>query len=447
MIGPHTLTRRLVVRGTAVGAGAALLAATGCSPGGTGTAQSGLPLAGKPTGTIEFWQGWSTRTPQLRVYLDRFEQQNPGVKVADIEANEMGGRAKWVSSIIAGTMPDCLMVFKDMYPLVVPAKVMVGLNKYVARDKVNLKEFIEADVKDRTFDGELVALPSASGLTAGTFIYWNKDHFRQVGLNPEQGPRTWSEVEQFVAKLHRGPDQVALNPGGRFLSWFYANNGRFYSDDGKKVAFDSAEARDTLRWLAQLVQRQGSTGELLERTGTSMRSFFYQGKYSMYLEIDLFPSLLRVDPIGQAINWGIGVLPYNDRNARAKYVIPSRGGHGYGVTSGARNPEGAWALAKYLTLSDAQCEFMTKDQGRVSTLKRCNTDPEALKKPEFQVFSKQVNSVLSLPFNPGDDKAVAALEKYAQEAVLGKTSPDAAILNAVKEAQLAIDEGWAQWRS
>jgi maltose-binding protein MalE len=166
----------------------------------------------------------------------------------------------------------------------------------------------------------------------------------------------------------------------------------------------------------------------------------------MFFSIDNFPSVLAADALGKQIDWGITTLPVNDKNSKAKFQIPSRGNHGYGVTAGAKNPEGAWALTKFLTLSDAQCSFMTKDQGRFSTLKRCNTTPDLLKRPEFQVFSKAVDSVVSLPFSPGDDAAIAALEKYGTDAVLGRTGIDAAIASAVRDAQNALDEGWKQWR-
>lgn len=446
MMGTVGMSRRRWLAGSGLAFATGALAA--CGTGASSTKTGAAPVAAKPTGTIEFWQGWSTRTPQLRTYLDQFEQQNPGTKVADQEAAQLGGRAKLVANVIAGTMPDCLMVFKADYPLLVPAKVLVGLNKYVARDKIDLQQFGEADVKDRTFNGDLVAMPSASGASGnGSFLYWNKELFKQGGLNPEQPPKTWAELDQVVPKLTQGQDRVALNPGGRFLPWLYANNGSLYADkEGKKVGFDTTEARDTLRYLAQLVQKQGGSGDLLEKTGIDTRQWFYQGRYAMFLESDLFPSLLRVDALGQTVNWGVALLPANEKNSKAKFQIPSRGGHGYSVMTQAKNAEGAWALAKFLTLGDAQCNFMIKDQGRVSTLKRCNTDPSALSKPEFQVFNKTIAAVVSLPFSPGDDVAVAALEKHAQTAVSGKVSIDDALKNAVQEAQQALDDGWRQWR-
>ena len=135
---------------------------------------------------------------------------------------------------------------------------MVGLNKYVARDKIDLKQFGEADVKDRTFGGELVVLPSASGVTGpALFLYWNKDHFKQVGLNPEQGPKTWAELETYAVRLMRPGERLGVNPTGRLFLWLHTNNGRFYADEGRKAGFDTPETRDALRYVSQLVQRQG----------------------------------------------------------------------------------------------------------------------------------------------------------------------------------------------
>ena len=445
---PKALTRRTVIATLAtVTTGA--LAACG-TPTNREARTETAPAATKPTGNIEFWHNWSTRAPQLRIYLDRFEQENPGAKVLDQDATQQGGRAKMTANIVAGTAPDSLMVFKDMYALVVPAKAMIGLNKYVARDKIDLKQFGEADIKDRTFGGELVVLPSASGVTANAItVFWNKDHFRQAGLNAETGPKNWTELEQFATRLTRAGDRIGVQPAGRFLPWLYVNGGSMYSDaDGRKLNFESAEARDALRYTAQLVQRQGGGNDpLFDKSGQDNRAYFFQGKHSMLLEGDLLPSILMADTLGKEIQWGVAQLPVNDRNSKAKYVVPSRGGHGYGVTAQAKNPEAAWALAKFLTLSDAQCDFMIKDQGRPSTLKRCNTSPDALKHPHFQLFSRLVNDVISLPFSPGDDRAVAALERHAFAAMQGKVSVDEALKLAQQEGQNEIDEGWKTWRA
>lgn len=135
-----------------------------------GQARQGPPPPGKATGTVEFWQGWQTRTPLLRASLDQFEKATPGVKVVDTEmltfGGANGGREKVMATVLAGTAPDCLMLFKEMYPALSKVKGVADLNRFMTRDKLDPKLFIEADLKDRTVSGQLMALPAGNG--AGT---------------------------------------------------------------------------------------------------------------------------------------------------------------------------------------------------------------------------------------------------------------------------------------
>ena len=35
------------------------------------------------------------------------------------------------------------------------------------------------------------------------FFMWNKDHFAEVGLDPEKPPTTWAELEEYALKLDK----------------------------------------------------------------------------------------------------------------------------------------------------------------------------------------------------------------------------------------------------
>ena len=39
------------------------------------------------------------------------------------------------------------------------------------------------------------------------FFFWNKDHFAEVGLDPEKPPTTWAELEEYALKLDKNPRQ------------------------------------------------------------------------------------------------------------------------------------------------------------------------------------------------------------------------------------------------
>lgn len=210
-------------------------------------------------------------------------------------------------------------------------------------------------------------------------------------------------TQRLAVRSGSGVERIGLFPLGGLRNWLYADNGRWYSDDGKKVAFNSKEGPETLTWILQLLKRQGVEGHVLAKFnvgGAEPQNQFMRGERSMHLHTDNLPGIIRLDPVGKDMSWGVTLLPTNDKNPQAKLQMASDGGIGYSVTSSAKNAEGAWALTKFLAASEAQCAFMAKEQGRVSALKRCNTDPEVQKRPEFKVFAKEADLTVSLPFTP-----------------------------------------------
>src|SRR5579883_1508590 len=188
--------RAALARTSSLGMAGILAAACGAGAGQRGQVPV-APTASKPQGTVTFWHNWTTRGPLLRVYLDQFEQANPGVKVEDTDVSTMGGRAKVPTAIISGTAPDMLHVFVDMIPQLTPSKALLNLSPYVTRDKVDLKQFFDSEIKARTVDGALIAMPVVVAANAH-FVYWNKDALQRAGLDPEQGPRTWSQAQDMA---------------------------------------------------------------------------------------------------------------------------------------------------------------------------------------------------------------------------------------------------------
>jgi multiple sugar transport system substrate-binding protein len=430
----------------ALSAGAVLAGATGCGAGSASPAAQ--PLAGKPGGTIQFWQGWATRTPLLRSYLDQFEREHPGVKVEDTEAGQAGGRPKMIAAILAGTPPDVNHTFPDAILSLVQASALTALNPYVTRDKVDLKAWADIEIKGRTFDGKIVALPSDTW-SQGVYLYWNKEIFRRTGLDPEKPPKTWSEVETMAARLNGpgpgGQHVVGIEPGldgsramgsARVLRWLYNNDVSLFDTAGTKIAFNTPAGLETLEWLKRIVDRQG--GFAAVKAG-GPREPFYRGEVAMKLEQQLYPSLIRLDPQGATLNWGIAVLPHNDRNRQARLRVTAPGGHGYAVMSGSKNPETAWALTKWLTYGDFVCNFLTKEQGRVAPLRRCGDIPEAKGKQEFGVVSGSHSSSVAIPLTTANE-AIARLLADAATAVLdGSKSTQQALQQAAAEAQVELD--------
>ncbi len=433
-------------------ASAGALAAGGllgaCSTGG-GAPTETAPAATKPQGTVAFWHNWTTRGPLLRGYFDQFQRENPGVTIEDTDVSTMGGRAKVPTAILSGTAPDVLHLFVDMIPQLAPSKALKSLAPYATRDKVSLKDFYDAEIQARTVEGQLIAMPVVVAANAH-FVYWNKDRLRRAGLDPEKGPRTWSEALEMAQKLNgRGTPQLGLDPGvppggdvfaNQFLRLLYHNGGRLFSEDGKKVAFAGPEGVETLEWMQQVVSRQGTYQDVQAGAGPAA---FYRGDLAMIVQQDNFGSQIRTNELSKTMQWGVSLLPVNDRNRGAKVATPAIGGHGYGIPRDARNVEAAWAVTRYVTYGDGACGFLTRDQGRFSPLKKCAEISEVRNQPEFKVFQQGAQAGVFAP-NTNANAPIATLLRDAVVSVYdGTTSAKAAIEEAARTAQAELDKAGA----
>ena len=82
-----------------------------------------------------------------------------------------------------------------------------------------------------TFDGTQWGVPVAFSTKA---LYWNKDLFKQAGLDPETPPKTWAEeiADAKTIKEKTGvagfglPAKTFDNTMHQFLHWVYTNDGQ-----------------------------------------------------------------------------------------------------------------------------------------------------------------------------------------------------------------------------
>jgi ABC-type glycerol-3-phosphate transport system substrate-binding protein len=227
---------------------------------------------------------------------------------------------------------------------------------------------------------------------------------------------------------------VVEAPGGGVRR---GTGGRLFSEDGKKVAFAGPEGVETLEWMQQVVSRQGTYQDVQAGAGAAA---FYRGDLAMIVQQDNFGSQIRTNELSKTMQWGVSLLPVNDRNRGAKVATPAIGGHGYGIPRDAKNVEGAWAVTKYVTYGDGACGFLTKDQGRFSPLRKCAEISEVRDQPEFKVFQQGAQAGVFAP-NTNANAPIATLLRDAIVSVYdGTTSAKAAIEEAARTAQAELDK-------
>ena len=130
-----------------------------------------------------------------------FQKENPDVKINAVYAgNYDDARIKALAALKAGQPAQMSVLFSiDIYELL-EQDLIVAFDDIAttAADKAWLKSFYPALMANGTYKGKVYGIPFQRSTIV---MYWNKDAFKEAGLDPEKAPSSWSELTQMAQKL------------------------------------------------------------------------------------------------------------------------------------------------------------------------------------------------------------------------------------------------------
>lgn len=159
-------------------------------------------------------------------------QEKTGIEVSPVYAGTYGETmTKAVTAIKGGTGPQlAVLLAAEMHSLqdldILASLEDIGLD---AAGKGWMDGFYPAFLMNSRVGGKLWSVPFQRSTAV---MYYNKDAFREVGLDPAKFPRTWAELEAAAQKL------VKKDASGRVTRW------------GVKLASDTGNAQWTFGALA-----------------------------------------------------------------------------------------------------------------------------------------------------------------------------------------------------
>lgn len=184
-----------------------------------------------------------------------------------------------------------------------------------------LADFWPALHANATVDGELYGVPFQNSTP---LLYYNKDQFKEAGLDPEKPPQTWAELVEDAKKLTKdGRYGFQLAGGYDYIGWLMqtlamTNGGRFFNEEyGGEVYYDVPSTLGAAQFVEDLIYKHKvmQPGVL---DGGAVSTNFLAGKISMMLLSTGSLSFVRDNMKG---NFGVGFVPKNVRNA-----VPIGGG-------------------------------------------------------------------------------------------------------------------------
>lgn len=423
MVSFNKLTRTLA--GIAAAALIVPLAACGGSGnGGTATAE-GIPAKGTDDGTeITLW----TRSPLERQAKNVVEAYNKShknqVKLEIIPNDDMEGKVGGASQ--TDSLPDILAGDVVRIPYWASEGIFTDITKQIdgLDNKADLQQ---GHIEAGTVDGAEYTLPF---ITDVSVMVWNKNLYKEAGLDPEQGPKS---IDQFVEQAKK---VAALNKDGVAGSYLAGQSGgalvfdlfpsvwadgeSVMNKDGSEATLDNDSMKGVLDAYKELANTTNGLGAgSKEETGATWTAPFANGKIGVMPYPNTSTIALFDAEKDGGFEVGVAPIPGTKEGKTSTFL----GGDAMGISKDSKHVAQAWNFLYWLMQSDAQKEVFA-DQGdtasNIQTLKTAYKDAD----PRIQT----INSVIidgngqtpkSPAFNEAFNAAGSPWQLLVQNAVWG----------------------------
>jgi ABC-type glycerol-3-phosphate transport system substrate-binding protein len=304
----------------AVAAAGLVLTAAACSsssssPGG------GTSAGGKVTISIDCAPTSAQNPPQHKEWLEdvaTFEKANPNITIHSIYDYPCWSPASFTAMLRAGNEPNLFYNYFTDLPQVLLAGQAADITPYVNTKTVpNLNNIVPTSMKAVTAGSTIYGLPYLN-YTQG--LVYNRKLFQEAGLNPNDPPTTWAQVEtdaKAISKLGNGiegwGDYSANNNGGwHFASYIDALGGTMVNNSTSPPTanFDNANGQAILEALHTLRFTDNAMSPTQGLAWGTLQQQFAAGKLGMYIAApdDVYQVIVPTDK-GNVNDIGMGPLP------------------------------------------------------------------------------------------------------------------------------------------
>ena len=283
-----------------------------------------------------------------------FQEQNPDITVNAIYAgNYDDTRIKALSALNSGDPAQLAVMFSiDAYDLIeqdliVPFEDVVETEE----EKQWLNSFYPALMANSKIEGKTWGVPFQRSTIVA---YYNKDMFRDTGLDPESPPTTWDELVSMGKELTTEDRYGLMIPSTGYPYWMFQalaiqNGKEVMSDDGLTTNFDDEKVVETLEFWKSLSAEHGIMPEGTVEWGT-LRQAFLEGETAM-----MWHSTGNLTAVknNASFDFGVAMLPGNERLGS-----PTGGGNFY-IFKDATDEErqAALELIKFMTAPEQAAEW------------------------------------------------------------------------------------------
>jgi multiple sugar transport system substrate-binding protein len=360
-------------------------------------------------------------------YIKQWEEKNPGWKVTPEVVGWAQCQDKATTLAAAGT------------PVAMAYVGSRTLKEFAQNDLIvpvpmtddEKKTYYPNIVDTVTFDNNQWGVPIAFSTKA---LYWNKDLFKQAGLDPETPPKTWAEEIEFAKTIKEKtgiagyglPAKTFDNTMHQFMHWVYTNNGKVI--DGDKIVIDSPQVLAALQAYKDITPFSVEGATAYEQN--EIRAIFLDGKVGMIQAGSGAATRLKETKV----NWGVAPLPLGpEAKGEGTLLITDS----LAIFKGSGVEEKAIEFAKFITSPGPQGEYELQGGAGLTPLRPSPMVDEFVKKdPYWKPFIDGITYGGPEPLFTDYKGFQNVIIEMVQSVVTGKAEP----ADALKKAASSLEE-------
>ncbi len=341
---------------------------------------------------IVFWHSFvSSTVPALNDLIARFEKENPGIKIkAQYIPTGDALIQKLITAIQSKTAPDISWLHSDFMENLVDADAIYKMDDFIkGADGISQEDLNDIYPALRTYAsyrGTLYSIPMEATNLA---LLYNKDMFKQAGLDPEHPPKDWNELRDFTKKLTLDKnndgifDQVGffipINPAAgplgawtvwQFMPYLWQAGGNMIDSAQTHVLYNEEPGIESLNLWKELYIEQK-----LNTFTTDFDVAFASKRLAMAMDGPW--NLPRYKDLLKNLNWAFAPLPSGP--VKQATVV---GGEYLAIFKQSKHPKEAWKFIKWMVRPEIQ-SFWAIKSGYLPVRRA------VLKVPEFQEYLKK----------------------------------------------------------
>lgn len=317
--------------------------------------------------TVTFWHSFvATTQPALRELIARFHEEHPHIRIREQYVPTGDGLVqKLISSLHTGTAPDISWVHGDFLGRLAGAGAIYPMRHFIDGPE-GLSEEEYADIfpellRSASWRDTLFAMPMEATLLA---LFYNRDLFREAGLDPDRPPETWDELRDFTRRLTPAEDRrgrterygfyVPVFPASgplnlwmvrQWAPFLWMAGGSLIEPDQRAVTFDSEAGVQALTlWRDLYTDMRGPSYSF----GHDLS--FASGYVAMVMNgpWDL-PRFRRINDF----EWGVAPLPRLPGGEHATYLD----GEHLAIFRQSNHADEAWTFVRWMLQPETQAFF------------------------------------------------------------------------------------------